>query len=668
MIDSDEIKQRIDIVEYISRYTPLKKAGKQYKGLCPFHTEKTPSFYVYPDDGSWHCYGACATGGDVISFLMKKESLTFVEAIRILGTEAGIDVDQMMGHGPSSRRESLYDINKAAAEYFRSVLLNSPQAQAGRAYLQRRGIDEETAQTFEIGFAPESWSSLRDYMNERGYDHDQQLEAGLVKRHEEKGSIYDAFRNRVIVPIRDARARIIGFGGRVLDDSQPKYLNTAETPVFHKSRVVFGIDMAYEAIRDADRAVIVEGYMDVIAAHQFGYKNVVACMGTSLTAEQLQQIQRYSKTFVFALDSDSAGQQATIRGLNQAREALGRTSKPVASAHGLDFQQRLNAELLIASMPDGMDPDDVIRRDVSQWQSLIENAQPFVDFFMQAVSDNVDVHTAGGKKDAVTALAPLIAELSDDIERQHYVQQLSRMVEIDEMTIMARVQAASKTRSVSQRDRNRKRPKHRRGESQNASQGAAKRTSVIRRKQTSMSIGALEQEDYLLANLLMQPETIYWLTNEAHERNIAPPVAEDWIRIENQEIYRAIKQYLAGDEQWDNELFQHRLDSALHGRLAKLMAFANHLPHIDDDDEVRSDLLKVLVRMRIEKLKNDNIAMKFILADAQQAGDSAGLRSLGATNNRNLKELNHLQSTLADLARAIVQQRRTHTGWSMGYR
>ena len=324
---SDEVRQRIDIVGLISRYTPLKKAGSTYKGLCPFHSERTPSFVVFPHSNTWHCFGACATGGDAFTFLMKKENIEFREALEILAREAGVNLQDEPGDDSHRQRSLLYTLNDLAAAYFQEVLHSHPAAQPARDYLERRGIDQDTAARFRLGYALDNWNALRDHLSAKGYTVDQQLLAGLVKRHEERDSIYDAFRHRVMFPIRDRQARVIGFGGRVLDDSQPKYLNTAETPVFHKSHVIYGIDLAYQSIRDAHQVVIVEGYMDVIAAHQFGFANVVACMGTALTPDQLRQLQRLTSDFVLALDADSAGQQATIRGINQARQALNRVAE-----------------------------------------------------------------------------------------------------------------------------------------------------------------------------------------------------------------------------------------------------------------------------------------------------------------------------------------------------
>jgi len=231
----DEIKARANVIDLISRYTPLKRAGSIYKGLCPFHNERTPSFVVYPNSGTWHCFGSCGTGGDVFSFLMRKENLDFREALERLAQETGVSLEEQEQEQDRTQKAALYEVNEAAARYFHDLLLHHAQAAPARAYLERRNLDAMTADSFQIGFSLDQWSGLRDYLSSRGFGLDIQLAAGLVKRNEQRESIYDAFRNRVTIPIRDRQGRVIGFGGRVLDDSQPKYLNTAETALFHKS-------------------------------------------------------------------------------------------------------------------------------------------------------------------------------------------------------------------------------------------------------------------------------------------------------------------------------------------------------------------------------------------------------------------------------------------------
>ncbi len=682
---SDEVKQRIDIVEFISRYTPLKKAGSSYKGLCPFHTERTPSFVVFPNTGTWHCFGACGIGGDIFNFLEKKENLEFREALEILAREAGVQLDEPSGE--VSQRDALYAINEAAASYFAEVLRNHTAAAPAREYVARRGIDATTVEKFRIGFGLNGWNGLRDYLSEKGYDVEAQLRAGLVKRNEQRGTIYDAFRNRVITPIRDRMGRVIGFGGRVLDDSQPKYLNTAETPVFHKSSVVYGIDLAHEAIRAADRVVIVEGYMDVIAAHQFGFANVVACMGTALTTDQLRQLQRYTNNFVLALDADSAGQQATIRGLNQARQSLDRVSRPAVSpGGGLHMEERLGANLLVCSMPEGQDPDDVLRRDPAQWESLVGQAKPLVEYYLGVAAKQLDLTSAAGKGALVSELAPLIAELGDEIERQHYVQELSRLVQIDELTVARRVQAAARTSRVPVRPRpvrpgGRGRPPQRRPQTPpangigsppgNDDYGPPPDDEAMPPEYGMPSAAAFRtpppaprssgKEDYLLACLLHDPDLVIALSAEAVKCNVDPPAVQDWQHVENQEIFRALKRYIAGDADWDVEAFQEGLTSYLHGRLGMLLADAAILPHISTE-EFPQELLKVLLRMRQDQIQSDITRIKYLIDDAQRGGDMEAVRRFDAANNRNLRMMSHLQDTWVGLTRVLAVQGRAEKG------
>ena len=524
----DEIKQRVDIVEFIGRYVQLKRAGSTYKGLCPFHDERTPSFAIFPQTGTWRCFGACGIGGDVFAFLMQRENLEFREALQMLATEYGIALDDE--RDPSQDvRNRLYKINEAAALYFQEILRHHKNAGEARLYVAQRGIDEAISDRFRIGYALESWSGLRDFLSEKGWSLDDQLAAGLVKRHEERNTIYDAFRGRVMIPICDRQGRVIGFGGRILSDGQPKYLNTAETELFQKSHVIFGLDVARERIRSDNQVVIVEGYMDVLAAHQHGFTNVVACMGTSLTSDQLQQLHRFTNNFVLALDADTAGQQATIRGLNQARQSLLRVQKPTVMPTGqVRLTERLSANLAIVSMPEGLDPDDVIRQTSDQWQQLVASAQPLVDYYLNFIATQYDLQSAQGKGLAVAELAPLIAELDDEIERQHYIQQLSRQVQIDELTILNRVQAAVKTSSLPLAQ-NRKRTVSRFGAVSKAAhtpdgyqqqfKGAEEQTRVGQHRPstqagddgTKKAKRSISQEDHLLANLLREPDLVVWL-------------------------------------------------------------------------------------------------------------------------------------------------------------
>lgn len=676
MSASDEIKQRIDIVELISRYTQLKKSGANYSGLCPFHSERTPSFVVFPHTGTWHCFGACGTGGDAFSFVMKKENLDFREALQMLAQETGVQLDE--DSGEHKLRATIYELNDLAAGYFEEMLHTHPSAQSARDYLRKRGIHSAVARQFRLGFALDSWDGLRNYLTHRGAEIDQLLEAGLVKRNQAGDSVYDAFRGRVIMPIFDRRNRVIGFGGRVLDGSQPKYLNTSETPVFHKSHVIYGIERAQEAIRAAEKVIIVEGYMDVIAAHQHGFANVVACMGTALTPEQLRQLQRYTNTYILALDADAAGQQATIRGLNRARQSLTRVNKPVPTPTGLRMEERLGANLFIASMPEGRDPDDVIRNDPDAWKELVERAKPLVDFYFDVVGRQTDLSHAQGKGTAVAELAPLIAELEDDIEREHYIQLLSRMVQLDEQTIGNRVLAAAKTRQMAARLR--KEPGERRatdnnrtGVSTSSHTGAASKDEPAlgpgsarqpNRQDSRQSAeerrrrAGLNREEYLLAILLQDPDQLMRLDEAAIERNLDPLREGDWKHVENQEIFRALKHYMSGDEPWDVELFQENLPPPLHGRLAMLTASVMKMP-LGNVEELQTDLLKTLVRIRIERLQTDTTQLRFLIDDAHRTGDRESLNYYYTIQDRHIRDKHHLEQAQTQLSYMFAAQGRT---------
>ena len=656
----DEVKQRLDAVELIGRYVELRKAGTIYKGLCPFHSERTPSFVVYPDRGTWHCFGSCGTGGDIFNFVMRRENLEFREALELLARQAGVTLEAEQDQN-QGQRNRLYELNEAAATYFQGVLQHHAGAAAGRAYLERRGINSETMTNFRLGFALEHWSALRDFLLEKGWSLDELLAAGLVKRHEERNSIYDAFRARVMIPIRDRQGKVIGFGGRLLGDGQPKYLNTAETPVFHKSQVVFGLDLAREAIRQEDKVVIVEGYMDVIAAHQHGFANVVACMGTSLTSEQLQQLHRFTNNFVIALDADNAGQQATVRGLYQARQSLVAT-RPTPTRKGLQMMEQLAANLFIAAMPDGLDPDDLIRQDKGRWLEFIDQARPLVDFYFDLVVSNFDLTAAQGKASAVAELAPLIAEIRSEAEQQYYIQRLSGQVRVDEQTITYRVRAAAKTSHLSAKPTKRRfTERTNRDQHRQLSEGGAQNlilredAAVTSEQPVEIKQLVISPEEHLLANLLREPNILVWLARVTEYLEIMPLRPEEMESVENQETLKALKEYMAGDEQWDLELFQDKLTFHLHSHLAKLVSYGTQLPQCSLHD-LRVDTVQTLINLRIKWLSQNARHLQFMQTDAIRQGDMENAKELiRATNQHIPTELFHLQQSKHSLTRLLAQ-------------
>ncbi|NLX35655.1 MAG: DNA primase [Chloroflexi bacterium] len=433
----DEIKQRLDLVDVISAYTPLTKAGRNFKGLCPFHNEKTPSFIVFPETQTWHCFGACGTGGDLFAFIMRRENVDFGEALRLLAERAGV---QLAARDADSARqrdevERLREVNQAAAEHLNHVLLETPAGAPGRDYLARRGVRPETIGAFQLGYAPDEWQALHDHLRHKGYGDDDLLAAGLLSESD-SGRLYDRFRGRVIFPIRDIRGRVLGFGGRVLGDGVPKYLNTPQTPLFDKGAILYGIDLAREAIREQQRAVIVEGYMDVIVPYQEGIRNVVAVMGTALSEAHINVLKRLTHTLILALDADAAGLAAVERGTETARRALPRRVVPIIQPSGLiRYEEQLDAEIRIMTLPDGLDPDELVLADRARWDALVGDALPVAEHFFRQARTELDVTTGKGKRAAMDRLLPIIQSIENAAERTHYVQQLAQWLRMDERII-----------------------------------------------------------------------------------------------------------------------------------------------------------------------------------------------------------------------------------------
>jgi len=438
----DDIKARLDIVEVVGGYVPdLKKSGRTWKARCPFHNERTPSFVVDPERGSWHCFGACATGGDVIEFVRRAEHLEFRQALELLAVRVGVELRPPTPREQAEREthERLLRANEAAAVFFQAQLQGPAGADALR-YAVARGLDAETQRTWQLGYAPDEWSALTDHLLARGFT-TADLEGAGLSLEGERGH-YDRFRNRLIFPIRDPRGRLIGFGARaLLPDQEPKYLNTPQTPLFDKSATLYGLDRAAGEARRLDRLIVVEGYMDVIGCHQVGIPNVVASMGTSLTDRQMTLAQRSTANLVLALDADNAGSEATLRGIEVAAGVAEHGAVATVDWRGLvTFQDVLNADIRVAALTDGDDPDSLARRDPDRLRALIESAQPVAEHLFAAVASNLDGRAEGdsprARSRAVELLAPTVAGVVDPVIRAHYVQRLARIGRVPEQTVL----------------------------------------------------------------------------------------------------------------------------------------------------------------------------------------------------------------------------------------
>ena len=410
----DEVKQRLDIVDVVGQYVQLQKAGRNYRALCPFHAERTPSFFVSPERQSWHCFGACGTGGDILSFVMKKENLEFGEALRLLAERAGVTLAERRPE-EEAERNRLREANEAAASFYHRALLSSEAGQTAKHYLEERGQDLKTIQDFQLGYSPSGWDSLCQHLRERGYRDEELVAAGLAVEGER--GLRDLFHQRIMFPITDMRGRVVGFGGRSLpiegqEEAQPKYLNTPQTAGFDKGSLLYALDKAKEEIRRQGLAVIVEGYTDAIAAHQHGFPNVVASMGTALTERQVRLLKRFSRDVVLALDADTAGQEATLR--------------------AVEYQDILGRDIRVAILHEGRDPDEVIRSDPENWPALLASAQPLLDYKFEAVSSALDLSQPRQRSQAVEELLPLLTAIGDRIVQAHYLQRLARLAQVRE--------------------------------------------------------------------------------------------------------------------------------------------------------------------------------------------------------------------------------------------
>lgn len=435
---TEEIKARIDIVSYVQRHVPeLKKAGRNHKACCPFHTEKTPSFVVNPERQTWHCFGACAEGGDLFTFAQKLHGWEFKEALQELALEAGVEIRQRTPEQQthSDQLDRLRGLLAAAAETFHRQLFNPEASQILEYVITARGLSQDTIGQFRLGVAPARWDFVLNSLRTLGFSEDEVIDAGLAVRNE-SGRIYDRFRNRLMFPINDERGRVVGFGGRALDpDESAKYINSPQTSLFDKSRLLYGLDRARSAIRADSTAVIVEGYMDVIQAHQAGYNNVVAQMGTAMTETQIRRIApRYANQIVLALDSDAAGQSAMRRSLEVARQTLAE-----------DYAGKLSVDIRILQMPPGQDPDDVLRQSPQAWSNLVASAQAVADFVIESETAALapDASMQARQQAAMNVLPILVASENKPYQQEN-LQKLARRLRINERDLLAWAREQSK--------------------------------------------------------------------------------------------------------------------------------------------------------------------------------------------------------------------------------
>ncbi|HEX5773396.1 MAG TPA: DNA primase [Geomobilimonas sp.] len=417
-----EVRERAAILDVISDYVNLRKSGANYQGICPFHGEKTPSFNVNPAREIFHCFG-CGVGGNVFTFIMKIEGLAFPEAVKFVAKRVGVVIEDRPLTATEQKRqderEQLYRINELAARFYRRVLLEDGAGEAGRRYLERRGVDAATSEAYRLGFAPDRWDGLAHFLQQQRVPLPQAEKLGII-RQREGGGYYDIFRNRLIFTIADPQGRPIGFGGRVLDDSLPKYINSPESPIYHKSEVLFGVDLARQAMRSEGTAIIVEGYFDHLALFQAGVKNVVATCGTALTPGHLKLLQRYAGRFYTLFDSDSAGKKATFRAME------------------LFLGENVSASVI--ELTAGEDPDSFLKKEGAEsFAGRLKGARSIFDFFFRDLVQRSDTGSVAGKVAVIDELTPFLAKIANPVERDLYVREIARVLGVEERALLRKL-------------------------------------------------------------------------------------------------------------------------------------------------------------------------------------------------------------------------------------
>lgn len=438
----DDIKNQIDIVDIVSDNVKLRRTGKNFIGFCPFHANThTPSFVVFPDSGTWRCFGQCSEGGDVFSYIMKRDGCDFQTALEILAKKAGVELTPYTrDEKPREEKQRLYDLMDEAVTYFHNNLTQHPAGKAALDFLTaKRGLKPETIEKFRLGYALQSWDGLIQHLMGKGYTRQELIDTGVVSEQRDdkgevipNGRIYDRFRNRVMIPINDSRGNPIAFGARILDPNDtPKFLNSPQTALFDKGKTLFALNEARPAIREKDQVVLVEGYMDVIVLHQEGFSNTVCPMGTALTDFQAKQLTRQTKHIVLALDGDAAGYHAAVKDIDIIREASA-SETPGDTQSLLRQENRLNVDIRIVTIPEGLDPDEVVLENPETWEEIIRSAKPIVIHMMETLARGRDLGDAKTKSEIAAKIMPLIREVPDAIERETYRQQLARFLDIDE--------------------------------------------------------------------------------------------------------------------------------------------------------------------------------------------------------------------------------------------
>lgn len=603
----DEIKSRIDIIDLVSESVKLRRSGKNYLGFCPFHDNKrTPAFVVFPDSGTWRCFGQCNEGGDIFKYVMKKEGWDFAETIRHLAEKAGVELQPQTEE--QKEQDEQYDryrqLLEEAVTFYQHQLLQAPEGKYALNYLLQRGVTRETIETFGLGFAPASWDLTHQYFLEKGYTEADLSEAGLVTQRD-GGGVYDRFRNRLMFSIRDMTGRMAGFGARILDpDDVPKYLNSPQTPLFDKGRLLYGLNLARKAIRTEDRVVIVEGYMDVILPYQAGFMNNVSPMGTALTEDQMRLLKRFSRRIILALDADAAGEKATLRGLEVARQALDHSEEISFNPRGLlRYEARLEADVRVTTIPEGMDPDEIVLRDSEEWRKIIDAAKPVVIHVMETLASQKDLEDPKVKREIATQVLPLIEDIPNSVERDAYRQRLARLLKVDERALVGDGSSVRTTTS---------------------SRRKLKETQPVMVDQRMVSKTseqlALSLEKHCIQLLLLDPEWLQVLDRALQKHALNRMDVTDFEQSDYQILSRLIIQSLEQDRVEPMEYLLNNIPEELTALVEEMRndsRFEKTTPQ-----KLQEDLVRSLMKLRLVRVNDGLQQMRFLMEEMQDAGET----------------------------------------------
>ena len=599
----DEIKSRVDIVDLVSETVKLRRSGKNFTGFCPFHANtKTPAFVVFPESGTWRCFGQCNEGGDVFKYVMKKEGWDFPEALKRLAERAGVTLQPLAQEERVSaeEHERLRTLLEEAVTFYRHQLFHTPAGRPALDYLHHRSLKDEIIETFGLGYAPHSWDVAMNYFTSKGYTPQELGEAGLVSQRD-SGEVFDRFRHRIMFPIRDPSGRMAGFGARILDPNDiPKFLNSPQTVLFDKGRLLYGLDQARKAIRAQDQAVIVEGYLDVIALHQGGFPNTVSPMGTALTEDQLHLLKRFTRRFVLALDADAAGEKATLRGLELARQTLDHGDELAFDAHGLlRHEARLQADVRVTTLPPGMDPDEVVNRDPAEWAAILQAARPVVIHVMDTLAAGRDLDDPKVKSEIAARVLPLVEDVPNPVEREDYRQRLARLLRINERALISARPAPA-------------RPHARRGRAPAAEKGpAASAATPVQPSQAS--------ETFVLKALLRRPDLLYLLDRSLQKASLSRMALQDFDHTDYQLLLRLVQQSLEQDDLEPQQFVLAAIPETLQDLAQNLLQ-----PPTQTDAPLEAQLdalYRAVIRLRANHLTESLEQIIYLQQDLQQQGD-----------------------------------------------